>query len=87
MGAKVNGNVVYLVYNPRLLLMDYERLDYILAHELVHTVTSNSINNATLNTATKEEKQFYDDIWNIIVDLNDNKNFYWDFGYNVFDAT
>lgn len=87
MGAKVNGNVVSLVYNPRLLLMDYERLDYILAHELVHTVTSNSINNATLNTATKEEKQFYDDIWNIIVDLNDNKNFYWDFGYNVFDAT
>jgi predicted metal-dependent hydrolase len=55
MGAKVSGNKVSLVYNPRLLLMDNERLDYILAHELVHIVTSNSINNVTLNIATKEE--------------------------------
>lgn len=87
MGAKVNGNVVSLVYNPRLLLMDNERLDYILAHELVHTVTSNSINNVTSNIATEAEQQFYNNIWNIIVDLNDNKNFYWDFGYDVFDTT
>ena len=86
MGAKVSGNKVSLVYNPRLLLMDNERLDYILSHELVHIVTSNSINNVTLNIATKEEQQFYDDIWNIIVDLNDNKDFYWDFGYDVFDT-
>jgi len=56
MGAKVNGSVVSLVYNPRLLLMDNERLDYILAHELVHTVTSNSINNVTSNTATEAEQ-------------------------------
>lgn len=83
MGARVNGNTISLVYNPRLLLMDNERLDYILAHELVHTVTSNAINNTINNTATKEEKDFSDNIWNIIVDLHNNKNFHWDFGFDL----
>ena len=83
MGARVNGNTISLVYNPRLLLMDNERLDYVLAHELVHTVTSDAINNTINNTATKEEKDFSNNIWNIIVDLYNNKNFYWDFGFDL----
>ena len=83
MGARVNGNTISLVYNPRLLLMDNERLDYILAHELVHTVTSDAINNTINNTATKEEKDFNNNIWNIIVDLYNNKNFHWDFGFDL----
>ena len=83
MGARVNGNTISLIYNPRLLLMDNERLDYILAHELVHTVTSNAINNTINNTATKEEKDFSNNIWNIIVDLYNNKNFHWDFGFDL----
>ena len=83
MGVRVNGNTISLVYNPRLLLMDNERLDYILAHELVHAVTSNAINNTINNTATKEEKDFSNNIWNIIVDLYNNKNFHWDFGFDL----
>ena len=35
------------------------------------------------NTATKEEKDFSDNIWNIIVDLYNNKNFHWDFGFDL----
>ena len=83
MAINSSENTIKLYYNPNLLLADFNRFDYILAHELIHSVTSNAINNSFSEIATKEEKQFTDDIWNIIKDLYNNKQFHWDFGFNL----
>ena len=83
MAIDSSGSTIKLFYNPTLLLADFNRFDYILAHELIHSVTSNAINNSFSKTATKEEKQFANDIWDIIVDLYNNKQFHWDFGFDL----
>lgn len=85
MSIDSSGNTIKLYYNPSLLLNGFSKFDYILAHELVHSVTSNAINNTIDNTATKEEEQFSNDIWDIIVDLYNNKQFHQDFGFNLDD--
>ena len=71
MAVTMNGNTITLMYNPELVMADAERLDYIIAHELVHTVTSGAVNNVMDGTATKEEEEFVNNIWNIIKELND----------------
>ena len=83
MAIDSSGSTIKLFYNPTLLLADFNRFDYILAHELIHSVTSNAINNSFSKTATKEEEQFANDIWDIIVDLYNNKQFHWDFGFDL----
>ena len=83
MAIDSSGSTIKLFYNPTLLLADFNRFDYILAHELIHSVTSNAINNSFSKTATKEEKQFANDMRDIIVDLYNNKQFHWDFGFDL----
>lgn len=83
MAVTMNGNTITLMYNPELVMADAERLDYIIAHELVHTVTSGAVNNVMDGTATKEEEEFVNSIWNIIKELNDKERFAWDFGFNL----
>ena len=73
MSIDSSGNTIKLYYNPNLLFRGINKLDYILAHELVHSVTSNAVNNTVDNIASKEEQQFSDEVWNIIVDLYNNK--------------
>ena len=85
MSIDSSGNTIKLYYNPNLLFRGINKLDYILAHELVHSVTSNAVNNTVDNIASKEEQQFSDEVWNIIVDLYNNKQFHWEFGFNLND--
>ena len=71
-----NSNSIDIAYNPKLLAADYDRLDYIVAHELVHAVTSEAINNVFSKKATREETDFTNSIWSIIQELNNDKDFY-----------
>lgn len=83
MSVYVIDNTINLSYNPLLTAYEYGRFDYIIAHELVHTVTSQAINNVSKGIATEEEKVFADEIWNTIVDLYNNKKFNWNFGFDL----
>lgn len=83
MAVTMNGNTITLMYNSELVMADAERLDYIMAHELVHTVTSGAVNNVMDGTATKEEEEFVNNVWSIIKELNDKEGFAWNFGFNI----
>jgi len=83
MNVGIQGKVVYLNYNPKLVSIDSKRIDYIIAHELVHTVTANAVDNVILNKGSKEETKFVNDVWDIITDLNNNHNLFIDYGYNI----
>ena len=83
MAVETKGNTIILMYNPKLIAEDAERLDYIIAHELVHTVTSSAVNNVMDGNATSEEEKFVNDVWSIIKELNDKEGFAWNFGFNI----
>ena len=83
MGTFILGKQINLIYNPKLVFIEDKRLDYIIAHELVHSITSGAINSYKTSLETPEIKAFTENIWNIIVDLYENKKFYWDFGINI----
>lgn len=83
MAVSIKDSAIILQFNPELITIEYSRLDYIIAHELVHTVTSTAVNNVVLGIATKEEQGFVDSIWNILLELESKENFYWDFGFNI----
>ena len=76
MAIYTKGKSINIDYNPKLVMMESKRIDYIIAHELVHSVTSQAVNNVFNNKGNKEEEKFVSDIRDIITELNNNKSFH-----------
>lgn len=83
MAVQVNGDVITITYNPLLVVRDADKFDAIISHELLHTVTAAAVNNTQHNIANEEEQQFTKEIFDIIKDLAQNENFYWDMNIDI----
>lgn len=86
--VSVNNNTILLKTNPNIYEEEaktggLDRIAMIFTHELTHAVTSNAINNSIDGLASKEEEEFANTMWDIIVDLNNNHNFMADYGFDL----
>lgn len=83
MAVQVTGDVVTITYNPLLVVRDADKFDAIISHELLHTVTAAAVNNTQRNIANEEEQQFTQEIFDIVKELANKEDFYWDMGIDI----
>lgn len=83
MAVQVTGDVITIIYNPLLVVRDADKFDAIISHELLHTVTASAVNNTQRNIANEEEQKFTQEIFDIVKELANKENFYWDMGIDI----
>lgn len=83
MAVQVTGDVITIIYNPLLVVRDADKFDAIISHELLHTVTASAVNNTQRNIANEEEQKFTQEIFDIVKELANKEDFYWDMGIDI----
>ena len=83
MAVQVTGDVITITYNPLLVVRDADKFDAIISHELLHTVTASAVNNTQRNIANEEEQKFTQEIFDIVKELANKEDFYWDMDIDI----